>query len=224
MKRVSSWRDPFTGHRVYSPTAGNNIGHNWLIVDTSAAGTPTYVPATPDRGLKVDFDTGNEVQNVCAAWADKLQFDIDDIIEARIRLKMNQAAIDATTQFAIGLVSARNDAIDSIAAAALFRLVGADSTTLLVVETDDGVNDNDDKATGKALINAEKDLVISFANGKKDVRFFVDGEPVAPAVTFDMSNYSGGLQPFQQLQKTANANANGFTVRYFEVTYRDGSP
>jgi hypothetical protein len=48
--------------------------------------------------------------------------------------------------------------------------------------------DNDDKATGQTLINAEKEFVISFANGLKDVRFFIDGQPVALTTTFDMSN------------------------------------
>lgn len=221
MKKVRSWRDPFTGHRIYSATAGSNVGHNWKTTDTSAAGTPTYAPVDGGRGLKVDFDATAEAQNICHSFSDIEAFDIDDILEVRIRVKMNQATLHATSQFAIGLASARNDAIDSIAQAALFRLVGADSTTLVVVETDDGVNDNDDKATGKTLVNAAKDVVISFARGKKDVRFFIDGEPVAEGVTFDMSNYAGALQPFQQLQKTADANVNGYTVEDFEVVYRD---
>jgi hypothetical protein len=223
MKTVRTWRDDFSGHRVYSATAGSNIGHNWLIIDTSAAGAPTHAPLTGSggRGLKVDMASTSEVENLCAAFADLLVFDIDDLIEVRIKMALNQATLHATSQFAFGLASARNDAIDSITAAALFRVIGADSTTLVVVESDDGVTDKDDIATGKTLINADKDFRISFAKGKADVRFFIDGQPVAAGTTFDMSGYSSGLQPFMQIQKTADTNVNGFTVKDFAVDYRD---
>lgn len=226
MKRVLTWRDDFIGHRVYSPTAGSNVGHNWLIVDTSAAGTPTYAPVTTDRGLKVDFDSQNEVQNVCAAHADKLMFRLADILEFRFRAKMNQAAVNAATAWIAGLTSARNDNPDSTTINAQFKIDGSASTTNVVVETDDNVNDNDDKATGTTLINAEKEFVISFANGLKDVRFFIDGQPVALGTTFDMSNVSAtqNVQPNFQLQKTASANTDGYTLRSLEIVFRDGNP
>lgn len=221
MKKVRCWRDEMVGHRVYSATAGSNVGHNWKITDTSAAGTPTYVPATNDRGLAITFDNTNEVQNVCANFGDVLSFDIDDIIEARFRVKMAQAAVNAATSLAFGLQSARNDAIDSIATHASFRVIGADSTTLVVVESDDGTVDKDDVATGLTLINAYKDFTISFANGKNDVRFFIDGQPVAMATTFDMSNYTGNLQLYCQLQKTASTNTDGVVFGPPEVTFRE---
>lgn len=213
--KLNTWefRDQFVGHRVYSATAGSNVGHNWLIDDTSAAGAPTYAGVDGGRGVAVDMASTAEAENVCLHFGDILAFDIDDIVEAQFRVKMNQAALDATTMFAIGLTGDRNDAIDSIAQAAIFRVVGADSTTALVVETDDGTTDNNDVATGKTLINAYKTLTISFALGKADVRFFVDGEPVATSTTFDMSAYSGALQPFAQIQKTSDANTNGFTLQ-----------
>jgi hypothetical protein len=225
MRKVRSWRDPFLGHRVYSATAGSNVGHNWKITDTSAAGTPTYAPPSGSngRGLKIDLVADNEVENLCASFSDLLCFDIDDLVEVRIRALMNQAAFTTGSQLAFGLASARNDAIDSIAAAALFRVIGADSTTLVVVETDDGVVDKDDIATGKTLVNVEKDFLISFARGKADVRFFIGGEPVALGTTFDMSNYAAGLQPFIQLQKAANTNTDGVTIKDFEVVYREAA-
>src|SRR6476646_3935471 len=185
MKRLIKWIDQFIGHRVYSATPGSNIGHNWLITDTSAAGTPTYAPVTTERGLKVDFDNTNEVQNVGASWGDKLGVRLTDIVEFRCRVKMNQAAVNAASTFTFGLTSGRNDNPDSPTLNAQFKIDGSVSTTLVVVETDDNVNDNDDKATGQTLINAEKEFEISFANGLKDVRFFIDGQPVATGTTFD---------------------------------------
>ncbi len=214
--------DDFFGHRVYSATAGSNVGHGWLIADTSAAGTPTYAPVDGSEygELAVDLAANAEIENVCVYQADQLQFDIDKITEVQFRVKMNQAALDTASQFAFGLTGDRNDAIDSIAQAALFRLIGADSTTNVVVETDDGTNDNDDVATGKTLINAYKDFTISFAAGKNDVRFFIDGERVAAGTKFDMSNYSGSLQLLLQIQKTADTNTDGFTVDRISIRGR----
>jgi hypothetical protein len=54
------------------------------------------------------------------------------------------------------------------------------------------------------------------------VRFFIDGQRVATATTFDMSNYSGGLQPIIQLQKAANVNADACTIDYVKIVGRRG--
>lgn len=212
------FEDDFLGARTLS--AAGSEGQIWEITDTSAAGTPTYTIGGINGEATLAFDTQAEAQNVCMAFEDDLNFKIDHIDHIEMRVKMGQAAVDATTMFACGLASARNDAIDSIAAAALFRVVGADSTTALVVETDDTANNNDDVATGTTLINAYKKLVISFASGKADVRFYVDGARVAASTTFDMSNYSDGLQPYFQIQKTSDANANSVVIDYVRVQSR----
>ena len=140
---------------------------------------------------------------------------------AEFRIKMNQAALDATSQVAFGLTGDRNDTIDSIAQAAIFRVVGADSTTAVVVESDDGTNNNDDVATGQTLINAYKTFKIDFSQGTSDVRFMMDDanglRRVATGTTFDMSNYTGSLQPFVQIQKTADTNTDGLTIDYIKV-------
>jgi hypothetical protein len=223
MKRTRIWRDQFQGHRVYSATAGSNVGHSWLVADTSAAGTPTYAPAADGRGLKVDHESTSEVQNLCLYFGDILPWDIDDLIAVRFKLAMNQAAVNAATTFVFGLGSARNATPDSVAANAWFRIQGSVSTTLVVAETDDGTNDNDDIATGKTLINADKNFEINFACGKRDVRFFIDGQPVARATTFDMSNFGSLLQPIFQLQKTAAVSVDGFVLREIEVEYREAA-
>lgn len=211
--------DMFKGHRVYSATAGSNIGHNWLIADTSSAGTPTYTPvdATGPGGVNLAFDNTSEIQNVCLYWGDKLSLDIDDLIEATFRVKVGQTTLDSATSLAFGLIGDRNDAIDSIAQNIVFRLIGSNA---VVVETDDGTTDTDDKATGKTLSTTAKDFTINFANGTSDVRFYIDGEPVATSTTFDMSGYTGKLQPFMQLQKTADTNTDDATLELVEIIGR----
>ena len=219
MANSDFWVDvyDFFGQGSFTATQGDNAP--FRIADTSAAGTPTYVyvDGSSSGEVAVDFDAQNEVQNVCLYQGDILQYDIDKIREVKFRVKMNQAALNATSQFAFGITGDRNDAIDSIAQAALFRVVGADSTTNVVVESDDGTNDNNDVATGKTLINAYKEFTINLATGTDDVRFFIDGEPVATGTTFDMSNYTGSLQLFAQISKTADTNTDGFTIDRIEI-------
>tara|TARA_R110000803_G_scaffold34016_4_gene74446 strand:+ start:349 stop:1038 length:690 start_codon:yes stop_codon:yes gene_type:complete len=199
-------------------------GDLWDITDTSAAGTPTYVyvDGSAHGEVALDFDTQAEAQNVCLSNKNVLQFDIDTIQGAEFRVKMNQAAVNATTMLAFGLTGDRNDAIDSIAQNALFRVIGSGSTTAVVVETDDGTNDNDDVATGQTLINAYKTFRIDFSQGTSDVRFMMDDgngtlKRVGAATTFDMSNYTGSLQVLCQIQKTSDANADGVTLDYVKV-------
>lgn len=189
----------------------------WDIADTSSSGTPTYTVGGINGEATLAFDNTGEIQNVCLFMSDKLNFDIDKLISIEIGIKQGQATIDSATSLAFGLASARNDAIDSIAAHASFRLIGSNS---VVVETDDGVNDNDDKSTGATLTNAYKHFVINFAGGTSDVRFFIDGARVAASTTFDMSNYTSGLQPYVQLQKTADTNTDSVVIDYIKIVSR----
>lgn len=197
-------------------------GDPWVFTATGS-GTAVYVDGSASGEISVDNESTGEVQNSCISFGDKLAMDIDKIQGFECRVKMNQAALDATTSLAFGLAGDRNAAIDSIAQAALFRVIGGDSTTAVVVESDDGTNDNNDVATGQTLINAYKTFKIDFSQGTSDVRFYMTGDNnsvlkrVATGTTFDMSNYTGSLQPFIQLQKTSDTNTDGVTIDYIKV-------
>lgn len=202
--------------------ATSGQGDPWVITDTSSTGTPTYVyvDGSASGEVAIDHDNTNEVQNVCLSFGDKLCFDIDKVKGAEFRVKMNQATPNAATSLAFGLTGDRNDAIDSVAQNALFRVIGA--TTAVVVETDDGTTDNDDVATGQVLTNAYKTFKIDFSNGTSDVRFYMDDangslKRVATTTTFDMSGYTGSLQPFVQLQKSQATSTDGVTLDYVKV-------
>lgn len=220
MRQSKEWVDEFLGHRIYSATAGSNVGHNWLVYDTSSAGAPTYAPVAAARGVTLTLAADSEVENLCLNWGGYLGIDIDDLLEINFRVKMGQAALTTGSMLAFGLQGARNDAIDSITYHASFRVIGADSTTLVVVESDDNVTDKDDVATGKTLINASKDFKISFEKGTGKVQFYIDGQPVAQSTTFDMSGYTGGLQPYFQLQKAANTNVDAAILERVQIKYR----
>jgi hypothetical protein len=155
----------------------------------------------------------NEVENVCLSFGDKLCFDNDNTQSAEFRVKVSGITSSATS-VAFGLASARNDAIDSIANHASFRLIG---NTTLVVESDDGTTDKDDVATGTTLSTTYKRFVIDFTGGKSNVKFYVDGVRVAASTTFDMSAATSSLQPYVQIQKTAATDADAVTIDYVAV-------
>lgn len=201
--------DDFMGGATIAATVGEGM---WKITDTSSSGTPTYTKDATGHGGSVTllFDNTSEIQNVCLDFGDKLQLDIDSLIEVEFRVK-TVATLDSATTLVFGLQSGRNDNTDSTTNNAQFKLVGDNN---VVVETDDGTTDLDDKATGKTLVATYKRFVISFAAGKSDVRFFIDGDRVASATTFSMAAATANLQPFVQIQKTADTNTDSVTIDY----------
>lgn len=205
--------DDFNGAVATLPSSADPATP-WLMVDTSAAGTPTYTKGTSVATLTLAATS--EVENLCLAFGDALDFDMDEIqsIEMRVRLT---AVFTTGSELVFGLGSARNDTTDSVAANAWFKMVGANSTTAVYCESDDGVRDIDDIATGQTLGTTFKRFVIDFTGGKADVKFYIDGVRVAASQTFNMSGYSSGLQPMIQLQKAANTNVNAVVIDYVKV-------
>lgn len=222
--------DDFLGVGTFVASAGLDP---WLITDTSASGTPTYMRL--DHGetagafrpgvAQLAFDTTNEAQNVCLSFGDKLCFDINSLRGFECGLKIvgeAGSAKDAATTLAFGVTGDRNDDIDSIAVAALFRLASGSASNVMVCESDDTVNNNDDIATGFTLTdNTWAKFKIDFSK-LTDVKFYAGlaagaFKRIAAATTFDMSNYAAGLQPFFQLQKTADANADLIQIDYVKL-------
>lgn len=194
-------------------TASPTNGDLWDIADTSSSGTPTYTVGGINGEATITLESTSEVQNVCLFQSDVLNYDIDKIQRIEMAVK-TVAALDTATSLAFGLCSARNDTIDSLAAHASFRLIGSNA---VVVETDDAVTDNDDVATGVSLVATYKRFVIDFTGGTDDVKFYIDGVRVAASTTFDMSGYTAGLQPYVQLQKTADTNTDSVVIDYIKI-------
>ena len=211
-----TWHDDFLGNVVIGTTG--DAGSPWVITDTSAAGTPTYGPVTPSNGgeFAMTLAATAEAENLSLTFNDLLCFDIDKIDQIEFRLKTS-ATLDSTTDLAFGLCGNRNDSLDTLAQNAHFRLDGSNA---VVVETDDGTTDNNDVATGQTLGDEHKRFVISFAGGTDDVKFYIDGNRVAGNTTFDMSSYTGSLQPYVQLQKTSDDNTDSVTIDYVRVVCR----
>lgn len=225
--------DDFRFNGAYAPPlAASADGGPWVKADTSAAGSPTVAAA--NGKMKLLLAATSEVENLCLYFGDNLAYDIDDLISAEFWVDC-PAALDAATSIAFGMGSARNDDPDAIAANAMFRLLGGNS---VICETDDGTNDTDDKSTGLTLGTTTRKFAIDFASGVKtqsppaysiggkgNVLFSAENSsglerPVCQNVHFDMSNYSGGLQPFVQIQKTADTNVDYVQVKRIRIEYK----
>ena len=211
--------DDFNGAVATFPTSADPATP-WLVADTSSSGSPVYTKGTSEATLTLAATS--EVENVCLSFGDALDIDIDDIQRVEMRVKISASTMTSGSILVFGVGSARNDTADSVTANAWFRMEGANSTTLVYCESDDGTNDNDDKSSGVTLGTTYKEFVIDFTGGKSNVKFFIDGQRVASTTTFDMSNYTAGLQPIVQIQKAANTNVNGVVVDYVKIVAKRG--
>jgi hypothetical protein len=206
--------DDFNGVVATLPTSADPATA-WLVDDTSVTGTPVYTKGTSVCTMTLNAD--NAVVNICNHFGDALDFDIDLVQRVEMRCRIGAATFTSGSTLVFGLGSARDDTPDSVTAHAWFRMEGANSTTLVYAESDDGTRDVNDISTGVTLGTTFKRFVIDFTGGKSDVRFYIDGQRVCASQTFDMSAYSSGLQPIFQLQKAANTNADSFVCDYIKV-------
>lgn len=222
--------DDFLGVGTFVASAGLDP---WLITDTSSAGTPTYTRL--DHGetagafrpgvAQLLFDNTAEAQNVCLSFGDKLCFDINKLRGFACGLKFvagTGGAKDTTTTVAWGVAGDRNDAIDSIAIASIFRLASTGADHAVVIENDDATNTNDDVATGFSLTdNTWADFYIDFSN-LEDVKYYAGLSTlpltrIGAGTTMKMSAYSAGLQPFFQMQKTSDTNVDSLQIDYVRL-------
>ncbi|MEL6109653.1 MAG: hypothetical protein AAFU85_26895 [Planctomycetota bacterium] len=223
-KQTRKFRYDFRGHQAI-PLAASGAGTPFVKADTSDSGSPT-VGGLDGGGLRLQLASANEIENLCVFFGDVLAFDIDEIICVEFIVKAPQT-LNAASSIAFGLCSARNDTIDDLAAHASFRCIGNNN---VVVETDDGVNDNNGLSSGLSLATSWERYAINFASRnttieppsvslgrKSNIEFYgTNGygskRRVASGTRFDMTNYSGGLQPYIQLQKTADANTDAIDL------------
>lgn len=230
MQDFWEYKDDFFGNGA-AISASALYGSNWVVADTSGAGSPTYVigvdggAASGAPGIaKLDMAADSEAEVLILSHGGIEQFDVTDGLIYECRLKMNQAAVGAVTDFSFGLGAGQNATWNSTTVMAAFRVVGADSTTNVVVETDDGTTDKDDVATGQTLVAAYKLFKIDMTD-LTNVKFFMTNGNnrlvrVAASTTFDMSAYSSCVQPIFQLQKASGTDASGVSIDYVRVTGR----
>lgn len=224
-------RYTFRGATAIPATASKDSGV-WTKAITGAAPPTVGVVSGGAAALALTADV--QIQNACLYMGDVLPYDIDDLIRVEFIAKVSQT-LDAATSLAFGLASARNDAIDSIAQAALFRAIGSNA---VVFETDDGTNEQDDDATGETITTSYKRFAIDFATGvhtqappalsvggKANIMPYIGNSNgslrrVCQNTLHSMAAYSGNLQLFAQIQKTSADDTGTLSIMEVEVEYK----
>jgi hypothetical protein len=205
---------------------------------TIVGAAPPTIGGTAD-GMTAAFTSTSEAQSLRLSFADVLSYDIDDLIYFETLVRITSATLTNVSAI-IGMASAGNAVINTIGEQASF---GINGSLALFCETDDGTRDNDDIATGLTLTTgAWTRLRIDFATGtttvspgpslggKSNIQFYagtatssanIPMRRVALGTRFDMSAYSGGLQPYVQFQKASSTDVGSLSVKYIEVGCRD---
>jgi len=217
---VVIYDEPFFGY-LMPQTAGATVDGRWCKKDTSSAGSPTVGSVTGAKGIALTLAADEEAEVLTLYHGDLLQFLITRLLKVRFRAKIT-ASLNAAVTAILGMASAQSDTIDSIAQQASFRVLGSNA---VYCETDDGTTDRDDIATGDTLAATLKWFEIDFAQGLSNVQFFMEDanaqlQRVGRSTVFDMSAYSGALQPFFQLQKTSATAVATLHIDHFQAILR----
>lgn len=218
VRGIREFVDLFDRAQALTTTPGHN---GWTVKDTSSAGTPTYLCVTEDGGaMKLTLAATSEEEIVTMYQNDVLPYDLAQLQFIEFVAKV--AGIDSVTTLVFGVADAQNDTEDSVATNAWFRMQGSASTSNVVVETDDGTTDKDDKATGVTLSSTYKKFTIDFTNGLSDIRFYIDGARVAASETFSLANVTSGqnVQPFVQLHKASGTGVPSISIALFRAQYK----
>lgn len=196
-------------------TTPSGYPFGWTLKKTAAAGIPTYL--TNSNGMVITLAATNESEIVTMYQNDVLPFLLSNV--RRVEFTAILAGVDANTRCVMGLGTAENDAPDSVSNYCWFNFNGANSTSLLTVNTSDGTNTLSNIVTGKAITTVNQKFVIDFSGGLANIRFAINGQPVATQQVFTMAAASAtqSLQLFFQLGKGAGVAQPSLTIREVKI-------
>ncbi len=196
----------------------------WTLTDTSSGGTPTIVQSGDAHGgaIEMKHASTSEAEVIGIDFGDELLFDIDKLMSFQCRFRM--PTISAVDELIVGMISNHNDTIASLTEGAWISVDGAQN---IDCESDDGTNRNDDDDSDEDLGNDVWCWVAIDFRKLRDVKFYLDvlgngelirvleGDP-----TFDLSNYSSGLQPSIFLIKDSGATQINVDVDVVDIVAR----
>ena len=196
----------------------------WTVVDVGDA--TIDIEANVNGGvMKGLIAATDEAEDASMYYGDQLLWDIDSLKSMVFRAKVITPGTGVC--IVMGMAGAHNLDKDTIAQSAWFR---CQASLVLLAETDDGTNDNDDGATGVTLTtNVYYWFKIDFSD-PADIRFLYKADTadawtdltpallVAEGITaFDMSNYTAGLQPYFSGDKASGTGTGAFHVDVLEI-------
>ena len=206
------WRPHFFDH-----FEGKALHPRWNLQDTSSAGAPTSAGVNAIDGLwSLKLASTNEAETYGINFGDLLNYSPHGLV---VKFGFTvAAALSTSRRIIIGMGSAHNDTLDNIASNAWFKI---DADANLVVESDDGTTDNDDKdttidLTAGQLIHCRIEILSPTA-----VYFFAGTgstsipKRVQAGTTFSVS--TSLLQPMAIVQKDSGTTQDDLRIDYFGV-------
>lgn len=198
--------------------SGSSSLPNWLKgVTAGAGGSPVadFKDSADGGQFELSTDNTSEAQIAGLYGEDKLFVDItrNPIFEARVSIAPAGATFTADERVVIGLASARNATLDSIAVHAWFRVEGA--SNVLLVEGDDGTTDTDDQSAVVSFTKGSFHTYRIDASDLSAVAFYVDGALVG---TVSIPLATGNLQPIIEHQRDAGTEENTILIDYVDIS------
>jgi len=185
------------------------------ITDTAGTAVADFVANAAGGQFKLGGDSQSEAQTARIDFGDHLVIDSTKnfVFEARVQVQYaDDTAFTADERLVIGLASAYNATLDSVAKHAWFRVEGAD--TALLLETDDGATDNDDEDVGQDLANDSWAILRIEGSDLDAIKFYRDGVLIGD---LDAAALSGNLQPMVAYQRDAGADEQVILIDYIKV-------
>jgi hypothetical protein len=163
---------------------------------------------------RLAMTNANESQLAGLTWNDNRSLTLNAglVFETRLALHVLPTA---TGEAVWGLAGDYNAVADSVAESIWFK---ADGSGAIVVESDDTAITKDDQATG---VTVTADLFAVYridCLDIADVKFYINGNRVAKAVTFDMSTVPTlALQPYVVIAKVNDTGVGTVDVDYIRI-------
>ncbi len=198
--------DDFLGAEI------NTTDGPWKAVDVGNA-TEALVSDVHGGEFALTLAATAEAEDAVLYHGDRKTFDIDSKLVFECRAKATTPGSGVTVVF--GVAGDHNLDKDSMAQNAWFRLQGGLD---LLVETDDGTTDIDDQDSTINLTSGTYYVFKIDLTDPSDVKFYLDNQRILPSVTFNMSAFSGRLQPYFSLDKASGTGTGALTTDWVRLT------
>jgi hypothetical protein len=197
--------DDFLGAAV------NTTDGPWKVVDVGDASQGVVSDAHGGE-FALALAATSEAEDAVLYHGDTRNFDIDSKPLIEFRAKVVTPGSGVTAVF--GLAGDHDLDKDSVAQHAWFRLQGGLD---LLLETDDGAADIDDIDSEVNLVSGTYYTFRIDLTDPADVKFYVGNSRVGSGTTFDMSSFSGRLQPYFSLDKASGTGTATLTLDWVRV-------
>ena len=196
---------------------------NTIWTELDVAGGDIARIADAENGVISCVLTGAaEAQDATLHWNDERGINVKDgaIIEMRVRFPVLPTL---NAEIVCGVAGVHDLDNDTILEQLWFKLDAATTADLLVAETMDTTNNNDDISTGVTVAIADYYILRIDTTVNTDVKFYVNGAGVATGTTFDISNLSdaeGIMQPYLSVDKPNEASVGSLYIDYFRAWWK----